>query len=290
MSQIKTWKVIDLLKTTAGFFKQKNIENPRLNAEVLLAFTLKCDRIRLYLDFERPLKEQELTEYRSLVARRSKYEPLQYITGETEFMGLIFKVNTDVLIPRPETEVLVEEILKIKPALPEPVSVLDIGTGSGCIAISVAHFWPEVQVTAIDINPKCLKTAEGNAALNKTGNVTFIEQDIFKMKESTVLNEDYDIIISNPPYISLNEIETLQSEVKDYEPREALTDFDDGLLFYRHIMDSVQNELLKARYLFFEMSGLHQEKIVAEAKKRNFKNVKSKKDLTGLDRVLKIEI
>ena len=167
MSYPQTWKVIDLLKTTADFFKQKNIENPRLNAEVLLAHTLKIERIKLYVEFERLLTEKELGQFRDHVSRRNKNEPLQYIIGSTEFMGLPFLVDPSVLIPRPETEALVEEVLKLKESYPDKATILDVGTGSGCIAISIAHFWESAKVTGTDISNESLETAIKNSIINK---------------------------------------------------------------------------------------------------------------------------
>lgn len=290
MPQEKTWKVIDLLKTTADFFKQKNIENPRLNAEIILADTLNCDRVNLYINFERPLSEKELSNYRVQVARRSKYEPLQYIIGKTEFMGLPFLVNPSVLIPRPETEILIDEILKLKTDSSQKESVLDIGTGSGCIAVSLAYYWKELAVTAIDISKKAVETARENATLNNISTINFFEMDIFSLTESSIINRNYDIIISNPPYISQSEFNSLQPEVKNYEPEIALTDFNDGLKFYIYILDSLQRGLINAKFLMFEMSGSQPEKIVAEAKMRNFKDITIIKDYNNIDRVLKIKL
>lgn len=285
----KTWKVIDLLKTTTEFFKQKQIENPRLNAEVLLAHVLKMSRVKMYVEFERPLSENELGLFRKYVTRRSKNEPLQYITGRTEFMGLPFEVNPSVLIPRPETEVLCEEIINLQENYKTSVNILDIGTGSGCIAISLAHFWEKAVVTAIDINSDTLETARENVFLNKTANVKLIEQDVFTLSASGNFAEKFEIIVSNPPYIAWNELLTLRKEITDFEPQHALTDFNDGLKFYRHIMDLVKNNILKCDYLFFEMSGSQPEKIVAEAKKCNFSHISLVKDLTGIERVLKLQ-
>jgi len=289
MAKNQSWKVVDLLKTTTDFFKQKEIENPRLNAEVLLAHILRKSRINLYVEFERPISNSELTEFRECVSRRSKNEPLQYITGVTEFMGLPFEVNPSVLIPRPETEILCEEILKLQNKYSEKINILDIGTGSGCIAISLAHFWKDTKITAIDISAEALKTARENVFLNKITNLSLVEQDVFNMVENKDLPREFEIIVSNPPYIAKDEMNTLQSEVRDFEPQKALTDFDDGLSFYKHIMDLVSDEKLKCDFLFLEMSGSQPKKIVAEAKKRNFTEIIIIKDLAEIDRVLKIK-
>ena len=289
MSQNQSWKVVDLLKTTTDFFKQKQIENPRLNAEILLGHVLKLSRVNLYVQFERPLSPDELNRFRGYVSRRSKNEPLQYITGQTEFMGLPFKVNPNVLIPRPETEILCEEILKLKESYNAKTKILDIGTGSGCIAISLAHFWNTADIVAIDISSMALETALENSVINHTENVTFTEQDVFSIGRNRELVKDYEIILANPPYIAKNELDTLQKEVTDFEPQIALTDFDDGLRFYKHIMDLVSDDILRCSWLFFEMSGSQPEKIVAEAKRRNFTNITVINDLAGIKRVLKIQ-
>jgi len=290
MTKDKSWTVIELLKTTTEFFKQKLIENPRLNAEILLAHVLNKSRISLYVEFERPVSPAELNKFREYVSRRSKSEPLQYITGQTEFMGLPFEVNPSVLIPRPETEVLCEEILKLKGSSTENMRIMDIGTGSGCIAISLAHFWKEAQLTGIDINPQALDTAKKNMLRNNISNLSLIEQDVFNITSNKLFSEKYNIIVSNPPYIAKDEMNTLPDEVKNFEPHKALTDFDDGLNFYKHIMDLIVNDKLQSDYLFFEMSGSQPKKIVAEAKKRNFKEINVINDLSGLDRVLKIQL
>jgi len=289
MSNTKQWKIVDLLKTTTEFFTQKQIENPRLNAEVLLAHVLNKTRIKLYIEFERPVSEGELIKFREYVSRRSKNEPLQYITGQTEFMGLPFAVNSSVLIPRPETEILCENVLKLKDNYPGKINILDIGTGSGCIAISLAHFWNNAHITAIDISAEALKIADQNARDNKIQNLNFIQQDLFSITDNIHLKKKFEIIVSNPPYIAQNEMADLQNEVKDFEPEHALTDFSDGMSFYKFIMDLISKEQLKCDYLFFEMSGSQPKKIVEETKKRNFEYIEIIKDLNAIDRVLKIQ-
>ena len=159
MSKDKQWKLLDLLNTSANYLKDKNIDSHRLNAEHLLAHVLKLKRMDLYLLFERPISRDELDQYRGLIRRRAKKEPLQYIIGETEFMGFPFKVSEAVLIPRPETEMLIEAILKLKDSLPGKINLLDVGTGSGCIAISLAALWENLTVCASDISDSALDIA-----------------------------------------------------------------------------------------------------------------------------------
>ena len=290
MKKQKTWRVIDLLKTTTEFLQQKAIENPRLNAERLLAHVLDMERIKLYVEFERPVSDGELGQYRSLVSRRIKNEPLQYILGETEFMGLPFRVTPSVLIPRQETEILVEEVLKLKNEINGQINILDIGTGSGCIPISLAHFWPEANLTGIDISAEALVIAEENKTLNKVDNVVFVEMDIFSDWPDDNLPRHFDIIISNPPYVTEGEMSSLQNEVKDFEPKIALTDFNNGMRFYKRIFSLVNDGKLGCKFLFLEMSGSQQQIIVAEANKCKFNSIEVIKDLNRIERVLKVEV
>src|SRR5688572_5911312 len=178
---VKTWKILDLLKVTEEHFRKNNIESPRLNAELLLSGTLNTKRINLYLDFEKPLTESELTDYREKIRRRLTCEPVQYILGEAEFYGLKIKVNPDVLIPRQETELLVDKALEMihNDRLENP-NILEIGTGSGCISIAIASK-VLCNITAIDISRKALETAsENSAANNTTTKITFEHKDFFK--------------------------------------------------------------------------------------------------------------
>jgi release factor glutamine methyltransferase len=231
--QNKTWKILDLLKTTEELFRNKEISNPRLNAEMLLADTLKTERIKLYIDFEKPLNENELEEFRAKVRRRLNNEPIQYITGKAHFYGLEFCVNPSVLIPRPETELLVDKTLElVKLKLQDNLKILEIGTGSGCISISIAANIKCI-IDAIDISAEAVNTASENANNNKlTGEVNFLLKNILN---STLNFSEYDIIISNPPYIPAGEMQQLDPQIRDYEPANALTDNSDGLEFYRCI-------------------------------------------------------
>ncbi|MEJ2055207.1 MAG: peptide chain release factor N(5)-glutamine methyltransferase, partial [Calditrichaceae bacterium] len=283
----------------------KKIENPRLNAEQLMSKALQLDRVHLYVSFERPLTESEINVYRSMVKRRVNHEPLQYITGMTEFMGLPIKVNPDVLIPRPETETVVEQILAYQKQN-KLINILDIGTGSGCIAISLAKDQRRCKILGIDKSGRALKTAAENCQINNiplhyeendqdkpahlTEGITLFKHDIMQPWPSSVVNK-FDIIVSNPPYITQEEIGNLQPEVKDFEPLEALTDYSDGLAFYRRIFDlTTGNCELISRMLFLEMSGSQPEKIIALSRRYHFKNIEIIPDLNKISRVLKIEV
>ena len=205
----QTWTILELLKVTTQFLSEKSIENPRLNAEHLLSHLLSLKRVDLYLQFERILTTAEVNQYRELIRRRAQYEPLQYIIGKTEFMGLCFEVSPDVLIPRPETELLVEEVLKLSVDLQAP-TILDIGTGSGCIAISLAQLWPGSRIIATDVSEAALHMARNNAGVNNVAErIRFLLHDILN---ETLPVDSFDIIVSNPPYIAADEMEGLEPE------------------------------------------------------------------------------
>jgi release factor glutamine methyltransferase len=284
---VRTWKILDLLKVTEEHFRKNNIESPRLNAELLLSGTLNTKRINLYLDFEKPLTESELTDYREKIRRRLTGEPVQYILGEAEFYGLKFKVNPDVLIPRPETELLVDKALELihNERLENP-NILEIGTGSGCISIAVASK-ALCNITAIDISEKALVTASENSLQNNTTTkVTFEHKDFFKDTGSL---HGYNLVISNPPYIAAGEISSLQQEVKDFEPLNALTDNEDGLSFYRKIFELSEN-CDKGTGILVEIGDGKKEKVEALLREHNITNYEFYKDLINIERVLYIKI
>lgn len=292
MNQIKTWTVLQLLQTTTEYLQQKGVENARLNAEQMLARVLQKSRVDLYLAFEQPVAKAELATYRDMVRRRSQREPLQYILGDTEFMGLPFSVGPEVLIPRPETEVLVEEVLQLKETngSTSPL-IVDVGTGSGCIAISLAHYWPDAQVVGVDISQKALQVATQNAQLNNVQErISFFQHDILQTWPST-LPSKIQILVSNPPYIGKTEMDGLQPEVGIFEPQIALTDLADGLTFYRRLFELVAMDgAPRIDYLILEMSGSQPQKILGLAETYNFKNLHVQEDLTGIPRVLKVKV
>jgi len=211
--------VLDIIQKTTDFLKGKGVENARLNAEHLVGHALGLPRMQLYLQFERPLVEEDLEKIRPLVRRRGLREPLQYIVGTTEFFGVELKVDRRALIPRPETEHLAAQIVE---KLPEPPkTILDLGTGSGALALSLAQHYTEAKVLATDISPDAVAIAKENAtALNFTARVEVRESDWFAAIES---GATFDLIVSNPPYLSEQETEETLTEVKDFEPRIALT-------------------------------------------------------------------
>jgi release factor glutamine methyltransferase len=231
-----------LLRKSVAFFEEKGVDEAKRTAELLLAHALGAKRIDLYVRFEQPLREDELERFRTSVRRRLAGEPVQYILGQTEFYGLPFHVSPGVLIPRPETEHLVEAAVDfLRPVaarmLPEGRAprVLDIGTGSGCIAIAVARHVPGARIVAVDVSAAALEVARANASLNAVDEaIEFIEGDVLA-DERAVFRGPYDLVLSNPPYIAAAEMSALQREVRDHEPHTALTDNGDGLTFYRRI-------------------------------------------------------
>ena len=284
----KSWKVIDILKTTTDYFNEKRIENPRLNAEQLLARVLDLSRVQLYVQFERLLSSNEITSYREFIQRRIAKEPLQYILGETEFLGLKFKVSPATLIPRPETEYLVEKIVNtIKDSELENPSIIDIGTGSGCIAISLANSFPKCKIIATDISQDALDIAIINAEENNIHNVDFVKNDILTAKKLPL--KSVDIVVSNPPYVAKNEMKNLPEEIINFEPEIALTDFKTGIVFYDTILSLIDKDL-KCKFVFMEMNANLKEQILNLTDNYEFKQVDVVHDLNNLPRILKIEI
>jgi len=260
-------------------------------AELVFTEVLNCSRASLYLDKDIVLDKSRSALLSSIFERRVTAEPIQYILGKAEFMGLPFIVNKNVFIPRPETEVLVEIALKkaneIVSLGASHLKILDLGTGSGCIAISLAKFLPCAKITGVDISQEVLKTALANARLNNVAEkTTFIESDLFT--QFSVSNTQYDIIISNPPYIPAAEIESLQPEVK-FEPRIALDGGLDGLDFYRNIARESSRYLNKRGLLIMEM-GFEQRASIERIFERseNFQIQEVIMDYNNIDRVLVI--
>jgi len=277
--------VLEAINRSTEFFEKKNIESPRINAEHLLAHVLKCKRLDLYLAFDRPLQENEIDIYRELIVRRSKAEPLQYIIGSVEFFGFEFKVNSSVLIPRPETEILVEKALETvnKEA---SLKILDIGTGCGNIAISLAKNLPNSHLTAIDISEDAIKVAKENSDLNNI-NGQIIFQKIDFLNEESLNESSFDLIISNPPYIASSDYPGLKPELQNYEPKIALTDNNDGLSFFKEIAKKAKSLLKKNGRIFFEVGMGQAEEVKNTLIQNNFSEIEIYKDYSNIDRVVK---
>jgi release factor glutamine methyltransferase len=280
--------VLSLLRKSALFLEEKGIAEPRPSAEILLCLALLCKRIDLYLRFDQPVNDAELELYRSYIRRRLKGEPVQYIVGETEFYGLPLRVNPDVLIPRPETEHVVEAGLaacKRLSAVHERVHALDIGTGSGAIAIALAAHVQSLECLALDVSEAALRVAAQNAVLNGVdGRIRFLRWDI--LGEGALPPQlRFHLIVSNPPYIPLDEIPTLQVEVREYEPRVATTDGADGLSFYRRIAELAPEYLEPDGRLVLEL-GHGQLPDVRGFMDERFHAIDVLQDYAGIDRVL----
>lgn len=255
-------------------------DNARFEAELMVMSVMEMDRTRLVLNGKLPVMPQHTYRMNKMIERRKKGEPLQYILGETEFMSLDFFVRDGVLIPRSDTEILVETVIdKIGD---KKTIVADICTGSGCIGISIAHYKKNTDVELFDISDIALETAEKNI---KRNNVS----DRVKSYKMDILNEypkkKYDVVVSNPPYIEKAVIETLQTEVKDYEPRIALDGGEDGLVFYRRIAETAHNFLKKDGLLAFEI-GYNQGESVRGLMQNDFYDTEVIKDLNDNDRVV----
>ena len=240
-----TWKLLDILEETSVYFDGKNIENPRLQAEILLADVLKMRRLDLYLQFERELHQDEVSSYREHVRQRGRNIPSQYITGTAGFRGLELTVSEHVLIPRPETEILVEVVLEYLADTSNPL-VADVGSGSGAVALAMAQEHPSIRVIATDISADALKVARRNSLDNQVSDQVFcLRADLSVGLVPVRPHFTFDAIVSNPPYIETGAIENLQPEVRDNEPHLALDGGRDGLDSYRSIATQA-GDLLKS--------------------------------------------
>ena len=258
-TELKEWTVLSMLEWGTDYFKKKGIPDPRLSIEWLLAEVLEVKRLDLYLKFDRPLSQAELNKVRPLVKRRAAHEPLQYIIGFSDFVNARIQVTPEVLIPRLETEQLVEIILDEQDDLAE-ATVLDIGTGSGCIPIALKMERPEWQLHALDISSAALEIAQKNAAANDC-NISFIEGNILH-PDSINLKEKFDIIISNPPYVLPQEKEGLEKQVTEHEPGLALF-CDDLEKMYQHIIKFSEDFLRKSGFLYLEIHEKSSELILS---------------------------
>jgi release factor glutamine methyltransferase len=230
--------VLEAIQKSADFLAKHSVESPRLQAELLLAHRLKMPRMKLYLNFDRALSAEDTDMYREWIKRRSQREPLQHIIGSTLFCGYEITVNRHALVPRPETEILAESGWTFL-AIRDSASALDVGTGTGCIAIALAAKCPNAKIFASDISREALALAKENAAKSNV-RIEFLQGDGFAAVPPDMR---FDLIISNPPYIPTAEIETLQPEVRDFDPRQALDGGADGLGFYRRFAAEAKNFL-----------------------------------------------
>jgi release factor glutamine methyltransferase len=273
--------VLEIIKKTTEFFAAKGIESPRLNAELLIGHALKRKRMQLYMEFERPLSEPELELVRPLVRRRAQREPVQYIIGDTEFCGLTLKVDRRALIPRPETELLFEHVVTAWGGAGAPSRILDLGTGSGALALALARAFPEAMVLATDASNDALALAAENAAATElSSRVRFLWSDWFE----GIPAQPYDLIVSNPPYLTAEETAQTAPEVRGFEPVSALTSADDGLFDLKRIIAAAPPFLAPGGLLALETGIAQHRALLALASDAGFRHVESKRDLTDRDR------
>ena len=290
MSEGGTWTVRRILEWTTGFFTRKNVDPPRLSAELLLAHVLEVPRIKLYTDYERPLSAKDLAAYRDLVRRAGEQEPIAYLTGKAHFFNLEFEVTPDVLIPRPDTETLVENVLQFvrhQSGFESP-RVLDLCTGSGCIAAAIAYHLKAAVVTGTDNSAAAVIVARRNIErLALSGRVIVEQGDLFDPLSRMVDVQPFHLVVSNPPYIPTGQVETLDQSVREYEPIAALDGGLDGLALHRRILSEASSRLLPAGRVYLEIAfdqGELAERVAREYEA--FDDVRILKDYGGRDRVL----
>lgn len=274
--------VLEIIKRTTEFFDKRGVESPRLNAELLIGHALGLKRMQLYLQFERPLTEAELEKIRPLVKRRGSREPLQHILGETEFCGLKLRVDRRALIPRPETEYLVE--LVGKQLTTHPARILDLGTGTGALALTLATKYPAARVTGVDKSAEALTLATENAtALGLTERVRLLSSDWFS---AIPAGEKFELIVANPPYLTEEEMAEATPEVREHDPRHALVAANEGRADLEHILRRARPFLANGGLLACETGIAQHAQLRDLAATSGYERVESLKDLTGRDRYL----
>lgn len=279
---------LDKLKEVSYLLKSSGIEDAPKEAEILITEVTGIDRTSLYLG-RLEITEKDSKRIDSLLQRRLKREPLQYILGYVEFLGLRFNTGRGVLIPRPETELLAEEAIRIlKSRKPYGANVLDLCTGSGCIAISIAKHLLHAMVYGIDISETALGYAEKNALLNNARNVKFLRGDLYEPLKSVSPEIRFDMIVSNPPYIRSEDIKSLQPEIRDWEPLEALNGGEDGLEYYRRIIGGCRDFLTDKGEVLLEVGD--SKGVIDIARSSNMRVLSVTKDLLGIDRILRLSL
>ncbi len=280
----RTWTIHSLREWGSALLSGRGFEESHLHAELLLAHVLGTSRAQLAISREREVAAADVASFSEVMARRLSHEPLQYIVGETEFMGIPITVDPRVLIPRPETESLVERVLEwIRGRNNRPLRVLDIGTGSGCIAVALARFVPTCEITALDISSDALQVAAMNLGRHALKTVTLVQGDVF---EDQLPGSTFDCIVSNPPYVPADEFERLQPEVRDFEPPFATTDGADGLRFARRIADFAVEHLVEGGSLFMEIGYGMSRPVSDIVSGAGLACVTISSDLAGIERVV----
>lgn len=280
------WTILKLLQWTTDYFKRNNVAEPRASAELLLAHVLSKDRLFLYLNYDRPMETGELAAFRTYIKRRLAGEPNQYITGTQEFWSLPFRVNPNVLIPRPETELLVEVVLEFLRSSDSNISILDLGTGSGAIAIALARELSGVPIVATDLSMAALQLARENARMNQVDEkIHFVRSDMFAA--ISISSEKFTVVVTNPPYVSHAEFSKLAREIRDYEPRGALDGGPDGLTAIKYIIKEASTVLCQTGALIMEMGADQAESVSTLVRdSQHYQSYRIIKDYSGIDRVL----
>ena len=284
---MNSWTIIKLLSWTESYFKDHSIDSPRLTGELLLAHTLDIKRLDLYLQHDRPLSKKELSNFKALIKKRVENQPLAYIVGEKGFYDSDFIVTRDVLIPRPDTETIVEQAIKELKQNNKPCKILELGTGSGAIIISIALKMPDNYYFASDFSSAALEVAQKNARKIVKHEIKFFASDWF-----AALHEKpcFDLIISNPPYIPSKDIAQLAPEIRKFEPMLALDGGKDGLDSFRIILKNADNYLAPGGVILFEMGFDQKEGLINIVNKYSqYKSIKFIKDLAGHNRVAVIK-
>jgi len=285
VSEQEQWTIGRILRWSSEYLVDKGTPTPRLDAELLLANALACKRIDLYTSHDKPLTKVERDRFRGSLRRRAAGEPVAYILGEKDFWKHCFSVDARVLIPRPDTETLVEQVIGHLQGRPEGFRVLDVGTGSGCIAISIALEFPLCDVHAWDVSPAALEVARGNAEVLGATNVSFALKDALAAEpwEGGLL---FDLVVSNPPYIAEEERSTLPTSVAAFEPQLALFANDHGLAFYRQLAERALRVTRPGGTLAVEVGSTQGEVVAALLRDRGWLDVSIHNDLAGLGRVV----
>lgn len=278
------WTIKDVLTWSIGYLTKSGSETPRLDAELLLSESLSCRRLDLYTGFDKPLQVAERNRYKDLIRRRAQGEPVAYITGKKDFFGLTFQVTPATLIPRPDTETLVESALD-KTGKSENLRVLDIGTGTGCIALALKKERPNWMLEAWDVSEEALRVAKVNAD-SLSLEVLFREVDVLNKESWPTDRQDFDIIVSNPPYISRAEVKDMNSSALNYEPKSALFAEREGLEFYEFFAQQISDLLAPNGKLFLEIGFRQRDAVCSLLESAGWASVKCLKDLSGHDRVV----
>ncbi len=286
----KSWTIKGLLEVTSNYLREKGVDSPRLSAEVLLALQLKVDRVKLYLNFDQPLHEREIAAFRELIKRRLNREPIQYITGIQEFWSLDFSVGPQVLIPRPESELLMEQVVSLRDkdrlTKSRNLRILDLGTGSGILAIVIARELAEASVWASDVSAEALALARINARKHGVEErIEFLLSDMWQgLLDSSLV---FDVIVSNPPYIPSDDISSLAPEIRDHEPRLALDGGEQGMFFIKEIIKEAPQYLNAGGWMLLEMDPEQTALAMALMDKNDdYAEKRLIKDYSGHDRVV----